>query len=421
MERFLKDREILESVREIVSGSDFSDLAVAYWGKNAAEGIGLDAAVGTVRVICDAWSGACNPDELRKLYNHPNVQLRSLDNLHSKVYLTSKGAVVGSANASNLGLQYEPNGSGNHEAAVRLASPDHCAEIQAWFESKWRDAYSLTMIDIDSLPDPGPIERPPHTERSIVDVLETEPGWFIKNPVRLFVYESEDGAPTAHDSYLAFAGTVCGKATAEEFKERRIFPYFEVSDGWKVSESEAFICFGYSRDASSPSWDGIWAQGGEKPRTLTNGVQILLLSERNRVNGLRIAETDKAQIAERIEVYIKHDGWAQDQHGALIDMDLAAFWKNPLLEDPWFESLDPTAREKIVHFASIREHINGTVCEIYVGTTGEGKQPNFRLKFPGGDEDYDGATYNPTSKEFKPKHGINNPKNLARLLIRKLT
>ncbi|EIM30353.1 hypothetical protein MicloDRAFT_00009030 [Microvirga lotononidis] len=97
-------------------------------------------------------------------------------------------------------------------------------------------------------------------------------------------------------------------------------------------------------------------------------------------------------------------------------MGLAAFWQHPC-----FEKLDPTAREKIVRFASMREHINDKACEIYVGTTGEGKQPNFRLKFPNGDEDHNGATYDPVSKGFKPKDDINNPENLARLFIRKLS
>jgi len=71
------------------SNPDRADFAVAYWGKGATERLGLDKIrKKPVRIICDLWSGACNPNELQKLLDR-GFKLRTKDRLHAKVYITS--------------------------------------------------------------------------------------------------------------------------------------------------------------------------------------------------------------------------------------------------------------------------------------------------------------------------------------------
>ena len=76
--------------------------AVAYWGKDATKRTGLAEHPNRaeVRVICDLLSGACNPNEIEEL-TRIGVQVKTLDRLHAKVWISGHDVIVGSANASH--------------------------------------------------------------------------------------------------------------------------------------------------------------------------------------------------------------------------------------------------------------------------------------------------------------------------------
>jgi hypothetical protein len=100
---FLADNQILKELSGVLKISDGADLAIAYWGANATKTLGIDIIKGPVRILCDAYSGACNPDELSKLLQL-DVDLRTRNGLHAKIVITSTSLIVGSANASANGL-----------------------------------------------------------------------------------------------------------------------------------------------------------------------------------------------------------------------------------------------------------------------------------------------------------------------------
>jgi hypothetical protein len=104
MLKFVAESHLARPVAEKLSGAERVNLAVSFWGDGACEKLGLDKTVAHVRIICDPWSGACNPKELKTLLGKSNIELLALRGLHSKVYWTPHWMLVSSANASANGL-----------------------------------------------------------------------------------------------------------------------------------------------------------------------------------------------------------------------------------------------------------------------------------------------------------------------------
>jgi hypothetical protein len=91
---FLISNEIRAKLGDLIRGSTGVDLAIAYWGANAGKTLGMDLVEGPVRILCDARSGACNPDELKHLLQRGFV-IKTRNGLHAKVAITSTSVIVG--------------------------------------------------------------------------------------------------------------------------------------------------------------------------------------------------------------------------------------------------------------------------------------------------------------------------------------
>ena len=102
--QFLHGRALARAIVEALKG-ERRDLAVAYFGKGAMQRLGLKAPKGA-RILCDFWSGCCNPFEIELLIRG-GADIRDSRGLNAKVYIGSEEAVVASANASANGLGLE--------------------------------------------------------------------------------------------------------------------------------------------------------------------------------------------------------------------------------------------------------------------------------------------------------------------------
>lgn len=137
---FLSNQSILEQVRNLVNEDGDVRAAVAFWGSKAVDQTGIThKRNGCVRVLCDLFSGSCNPNEIQTLLNCSNVKVRTLYGMHAKVWANGDHVIVGSANASMNGLGFEPGGS-NVEAAVELRSRAEAKQVRKWFKMNWKDA-----------------------------------------------------------------------------------------------------------------------------------------------------------------------------------------------------------------------------------------------------------------------------------------
>lgn len=108
--KLLTEIEAPKAIRELLKGADVAKFAVAFWGKDAANTLGISSRTKPIKIICNLQSGACNPGEIRKLLKlAPIVEVRTNPRLHAKVYWTPEGVVIGSSNASADGLAVEGN------------------------------------------------------------------------------------------------------------------------------------------------------------------------------------------------------------------------------------------------------------------------------------------------------------------------
>lgn len=147
---FLTGACIQEEIRRLVGrGADLS-VAVAYWGAGGACHTGIatrdQSARGNVRILCDLHSGACNPCEIAKLQQCDRVEVRTLNDLHAKVWIGEGTVIVGSANASTSGLADESQFGSKVEAALVVDNPDLADKLRHWFDTKW---HSPSARDID--------------------------------------------------------------------------------------------------------------------------------------------------------------------------------------------------------------------------------------------------------------------------------
>ena len=144
-------------------------------------------------------SGACNPAEierLQKTLGKPCVLTR--DRLHAKVWLTDRGAIVGSSNVSANGLGFEGDElKGSIEANVFIDDAETLTAVSRWFENDVMDeAREITKADFKEAHRRWRRHRTtrpqPFTEGSLLDALRMNPSSLAD---RAFVVWVEEELP----------------------------------------------------------------------------------------------------------------------------------------------------------------------------------------------------------------------------------
>jgi hypothetical protein len=136
--KFAEGAALSSAIKDIAAGNDVR-CAVAFWGGGSDGLFSADRAL-KHRIVCDVTLGGTSADALRQFGAPNNKLLRHVPSLHAKVYLSDRGAVVGSANASQNGIGFEA-APGLIEAGIVLG-PDCSAyaDAAAWFEAIWSPA-----------------------------------------------------------------------------------------------------------------------------------------------------------------------------------------------------------------------------------------------------------------------------------------
>ena len=103
--KFLTGDAIAREITKLVRKRRKVRAAVAFWGSGAAEQTGL-ASKGEGQILCDLFSGGCNPKEIEKLMG-VGLEVRTLGGMHAKLWTNGDSVILGSANASTNGLGFE--------------------------------------------------------------------------------------------------------------------------------------------------------------------------------------------------------------------------------------------------------------------------------------------------------------------------
>ena len=125
-------------------------LAVAFWGSGAAKRLGLTSSR-KGRIVCNLGMGGTNPDEIQLLLDK-GFSVRQCDVLHSKLYLSDGGAILGSSNASANGLSYQGTECRGWLELNILIEPSivHRQTVE-WFEKLWssRKVRKISKKDLE--------------------------------------------------------------------------------------------------------------------------------------------------------------------------------------------------------------------------------------------------------------------------------
>lgn len=141
MQLLTQNSQTKKQIEQIIKESTDIKFAVAFWGYGSGETI-KKAKHKKVKIICNLESGATNPYEIikiGKLIGFKNI--RSIKNLHAKVYLTNNKMILGSSNFSANGLSIEGDETNKLiEANVLIDNQLIIKQTNLWFNSLWNSA-----------------------------------------------------------------------------------------------------------------------------------------------------------------------------------------------------------------------------------------------------------------------------------------
>ena len=189
--RFLKDRTVIATqIQNLFRDSTETYCIVAFWGTGAKQlfsGMSEQQIKGT-RIVCNLTMGGTNPSVIKNLQGE-EFQIRHNPALHSKIYWTKSGVIVGSANASVNGLSLEGRDQdGWLEAAI---FSDRKSEIDAtneYVREIWCKSKTITPLDMQNAHQRWRRRRPFPSPRNDLTFLEAlTQGRFSGRPNCIYV------------------------------------------------------------------------------------------------------------------------------------------------------------------------------------------------------------------------------------------
>ena len=171
---FLKSRsQITKRIRRLFSRADKICCIVAFWGRGAGELFRTvdEEIIERTRIVCNLTSGSTNPRVIEELRNK-GFRVKHNSILHSKVYWTNRGIVVGSANASANGLSLESvEQDGWLEAAIHSNRPADIEVVQNYVDEIWTASDEVTEQDLKNAKMKWRNRRPPPQPNPGIDCI----------------------------------------------------------------------------------------------------------------------------------------------------------------------------------------------------------------------------------------------------------
>ncbi|MCK9247008.1 MAG: phospholipase D-like domain-containing protein [Anaerolineaceae bacterium] len=100
--------------------------------------------ISSLHLICDATSPSCNPLTLQALCENKKVFIRSIPNLHAKIYIFDQNLLITSANATPNGLgQVNTDSQGTIEAGIYTTQRETVDKAKKWFKTLWNNPRSV--------------------------------------------------------------------------------------------------------------------------------------------------------------------------------------------------------------------------------------------------------------------------------------
>lgn len=269
MPRFLNGAELQMTLRNAWGDEDTARLAVAFWGRGAADLLGRSSANGA-RVICNLSLGGTCPDEIRTLQDR-GAEIRHLPTLHAKLGVVGDVSFLGSSNMSR-------NGFGSLEECNVVYRGER-AEIAYQFETIWSRA---VPVDESILIMAEQIWRRRRTfearrrievapNGTLLDLLRCDPKVLDHLPAFVVTYEPNESEERE-------------RANAEV--RERFGVEWECYEDWEELPDEGYF-FDFVEEEGQFKWNGIWRRDPDVPgpRGFQAAQRVVQISGRGIGNG----------------------------------------------------------------------------------------------------------------------------------------
>lgn len=302
---FLSGPGIERKIIDIMSRATTVRVAVAYWGDGTVERLKLtDGVRNDVTIVCDLMSGACNPTEirrLRKVFGKSRVLTRG--HLHAKVWLTDRGAIVGSSNASANGLGHEGEEL-RHSIEANLFIDDDATlhAIGIWFDQVRVEAREIEEADLREAKRLWKRNRNTRplspAEKSLLAEVKAHRSSFSDRDIQVWVYKH-----TGRDRWADEALKIAKK----DRKNASIDCWQDIDS--PIPPPGAYILDFDLKDDMGAKFDGIYQVLSDDPLVQKKGGNILLRKPVKRALGLSLgnkktweeAATRAAKVSQKID------------------------------------------------------------------------------------------------------------------------
>lgn len=215
--QFLFDADLSERIRDVTRGDNVR-CAVAFWSTEGITRVFDDeAAARRARIVCDISMGSTSADALIALGAPGRETLRHLRGMHAKVYLSDRGVIVGSANASASALSTVASTARLTETGIHhLPGSAAWKAAAGWFETLCDRSDEIGDDEIEWArrayrPPTGGMSRPP-VVGSLLDRVRLAPERFAgAGFVFTSVASDDDEIAAARKSAKRLGGTVAKK------------------------------------------------------------------------------------------------------------------------------------------------------------------------------------------------------------------
>ena len=254
MEFLHNNKQTKGSIERIIKESKNVYLAVAFWGQGSSD-ILRKSKDKEIKIICNLESGATNPYEIIKIGQMIGFNnIRSIKNLHAKVYLTDGNLILGSSNFSANGLSLEGDETNKLiEANILVEDNSIINKAHNWFDTLWANAREVNKS---------------YCEKFISDWAKRRKGTGQKNKENDFFKACQNGEYNEERIYIIID---TGGFTREEEivgdKEARIalkgdlfYEGKEISYwyGYESVPRDAFVISYFLEDNGQLEYYGIW-------------------------------------------------------------------------------------------------------------------------------------------------------------------
>ena len=296
--------------------------AVAFWGADAAADTGLESK-DKGQILCDLFSGGCNPYEVKKLMGY-GLDVKTLHGMHAKIWINGDSVILGSANASANGLGFEQKAMDvalrnipNTEVNVLIRDRNFSEAATDWFDRQWDHSKPVTKLKLK--------------EAELLWKRRKRRGAGRVSDISILTAVNESRL-LRHFSKLRVAAYTNGvsKEAEQIFEERkRGYPtacnlgFYEWDKA--MTRGTVYIDFVFSpRGETKSKYGGMWKVLETVQQSTGEGYRVVVADQVFDFRGYRFPKGEQAEVEKRLDAWLE-DNERERKDG--LDLKFIEFWK----------------------------------------------------------------------------------------------